>query len=93
MLEEIRKKALKIKDKQQAMGENLDKIDNVINFLSDEQCFYKIDIYSAVPLLLYLGVKEEDVKDVYFDLIKPDNYKLNNLVRPAIDIEDIQKNK
>lgn len=66
--------------------EDYKKINLVNNLLKDDKCFFNIPIEIAIPILLYLGVKEENVKDVYFELISYKNFSENNIVRRAIDI-------
>lgn len=62
------------------------KINLVNNFLKDDKCFFNIPIETAISILLYLGIKEEEVKDVYFELISYQNFSENDIVRRAIDI-------
>ena len=69
-------KQLALEKKQQLIliGEKLDKIDNILAFLEDNMCFFKVDINLSISILLYLGIPEDKVKDVYFQLISIENY-------------------
>lgn len=39
--------------------------------LEDKQCFLKIDIETSYAILRELNVKEEDLKNIYLNLIDP----------------------
>lgn len=81
----IRDLALKKKNELMTKGEDLKKINNIITFLQDDMCFFKTDIYTSIPILLYLGVGEDEVKDVYFELMSIDNYKKGPDIRTIIE--------
>ena len=82
----IKELALVKKEELKNNGENLDKINNILDFLEDEMCFFKVDINLSIPILLYIGIKEDDVVDVYFKLISAVNYKEKCQVRKGIEI-------
>lgn len=84
-IDNIRKLALEKKEKLKLSGENLEKIDLIICFLSDDLCFFKVDINLSIPILLYLGISKETVKDIYFQLISSNNYKKEYEVRTIIE--------
>ena len=83
-IEKIRKLALSKRQILEQNGEDLSKVNNVLSFLKDDMCFFKVDINLSIPILLYLGVKEEEVKDVYFQLISANNFKREYDVRKII---------
>ena len=41
--------------------------------LDDKQCFFKMDIETSYALLRELNVPEENIKNIYFNLIDPSN--------------------
>lgn len=84
-IKEIRNLAVEKREQILQAGENTEKIDNVINFLKDDMCFFKINIDISVPILLYLGISEEKVEEVFFDLIDFKNFN-SDKVRLAIDV-------
>lgn len=83
-IKEVRKYALRKKEILKKNNDDLDRINNIIAFLSDDMCFFKVDINLSIPILVYLGISEENVKDVYFQLISPVNYKGEYKVRKII---------
>lgn len=42
--------------------------------LDDEKCFFKMSIEQAYAILRDLGFKEEDLKDIYMELIDSKNF-------------------
>lgn len=42
--------------------------------LSDEKCFFKMSIEQAYAVLRDLGLREEDLKDIYSELIDIKNF-------------------
>lgn len=83
-INDLKKLALLKKEQFKNNSDELKKIDNVIDFLSDEMCFFKVDINLSIPILLYLGITEENVKDVYFELISSKNFKKEYDVRRCV---------
>ena len=83
-IDKIRNIALLKKQVLEHCCEDLSKINNILSFLSDDMCFFKVDINISIPILLYLGVKEDEVKDVYFQLISVNNYKMDCDVRTIV---------
>ena len=84
-IKEIRNLSVEKREQILQAGENTEKIDNVINFLKDDMCFFEINIDISVPILLYLGISEEKVEEVFFDLIDFKNFN-SDKVRLAIDV-------
>ncbi len=41
--------------------------------LNDDKCFFKMEIKYAYSILRDLGIKEQDLKKVYMELINPKN--------------------
>lgn len=46
----------------------------ISNILSNDKCFFEMDIDTAYSLLKDLKVKEEDIPKIYLELIKIENY-------------------
>lgn len=83
-IDELRTLALAKRMEFERAGEDLGKINRVITFLSDDMCFLKVSINISIPMLLYLGVSLENVKDVYAELINAKNFKTECSVRKII---------
>ena len=83
-INKIREIAFNKRAELEKQGEDLKKITSVISLLSDDMCFFKININMAIPILLYLGISEQDVKDVYFQLIDASNFVKEPIVRKII---------
>ena len=83
-INKIREIAFNKRVELEKQGEDLKKINSVISLLSDDMCFFKININMAIPILLYLGISEQDVKDVYFQLIDASNFVKEPIVRKII---------
>lgn len=81
---ELKKIALLKKEQNSNNLVELEKINNIISMLNDDMCFFKIDINLAIPILLYLGISEDIVKNVYFELISSKNFKTECEVRKCI---------
>ena len=80
-INELKKLALVKKEELIKNNENLSKINNILMFLEDDMCFFKVNINISIPILLYLGISEDSVKDIYFQLISAKNYKKDCTVR------------
>ena len=85
-IDDVRNLALLKKEELIKSGEKIDKINTAIDLLKDDMCFFKVDINIMIPVLLYIGIAEENVKNVYFSLIDYKNYQSSNKVRNAIDM-------
>lgn len=48
--------------------------DRISFILSDDAAFFNMDMETAIYILAYLGIPEEEIKDTYFRLISPDNF-------------------
>ena len=84
-ISKLRQLAIAKKEELENKNESLDKINNIIDFLEDDMCFFKLNINLSVPILLYLGISEKDVKNVYFEIISPNNFRKEPEVRRGID--------
>ncbi len=84
-LEDIRNLVIK-KEKSVTTDEEQKKINLIKEFLKDDKCFFNIPIETAIAILYFLGIKEENIKEVYFNLISYENFSKNNIVRNAVDI-------
>ena len=51
-----------------------EKYTTISNILSNDNCFFEMDIDTAYKVLRDLRVKEEDIKQFYLELIKIENY-------------------
>lgn len=80
----IRNLAKTKKEQLKKNGDDLRKINNILNLLKDDMCFFKIDINLSIPILLYIGISEDKVRDIYFKLISADNYKREYDIRKMI---------
>ena len=49
----------------------------VEKLLKDKGCFFKINIETAIGILDFLGVNENEILNFYSELISPSNYKKN----------------
>lgn len=83
-INKIRELASNKRIEMEKLGNDLKKIDSIIQLLSDDMCFFKISINLAIPVLLYLGISEQQVRDVYFQLINSKNFKKEFQVRKII---------
>jgi len=90
-IDDIRRLAYNKKEELINKEENTEKIDIAIDILRDDMCFFNIDINVMVPILLYVGVEEKDVKNVYFNLISFNNFKKKNIIRNAIDLDEVKR--
>lgn len=93
MIEELKKMAKEKKEKIIASG-NLDEIHRIElaeRFLSDPQCFFKVRIDVSIPILVYIGIPENQVKDVYFKLISPENNLMDDQNYVYVNIDDVKK--
>lgn len=84
-INDIRKLAIEKKERLMLNDESVDMIDSVLAFLSDDMCFFKVDINLSIPILLYLGIREDNVKEVYFQLLDSKNFKKECEVRTIIE--------
>lgn len=46
----------------------------ISNILKNDNCFFEMDIDTAYQILEDLNVKKEDIRKVYLDLIKIENF-------------------
>ena len=53
--------------------ENLKKYKLIQEILSDDKCFFKMEIEYAYSILRDLGIEEKDLKNVYMKLIDSNN--------------------
>lgn len=71
-------KFLKLKElleskKDKLVLDNLDqeKIKNIEFLFKDDNIFFKIEAQTAIGILEFLGIKENEIMDYYFELISP----------------------
>lgn len=66
--------------KEQEIKENFDnskdieKIKLIREFLEVDNCFFKVSANEALNILLFLGIKKENLRESYLKLISFDNY-------------------
>lgn len=85
-IDDVRNLANIKKNQLISIGESTDKINIAIELLKDDMCFFKVDINIMIPILIYIGISEEKVKDVYFDLISIKNFNSNYKIRNGIEM-------
>ena len=54
--------------------EDMEKISVIEELLLDESCFFKMDIETAIGILDFLGVSEDNIMDYYYSLISFENF-------------------
>ena len=67
--------------------QQLRKIKNLQKALEDDQCFFKIDIDTAISILYYLGIEKSELMNYYKKLIAPSQYKVSKGLYDLIDEE------
>ncbi len=70
MLEKLRLCNEKLIQYYENDEENLKKQKLIQKILSDSQCFFRMNIQYAYAILRDLQIKEEDLKQIYLELIK-----------------------
>ena len=75
------------KEKKLTSNEERKQINIIKEFIKIPNCFFNIPIESAVGMLDFLGVPEEQIQDLYFELISPNNYQTLNGTRLTISKE------
>ena len=70
--------------------ENIELIESL--FELGPTCFFKVDQTAAIGILYYLGIPDEEIESVYFDLISPENYK-NNATKIRYTLNEKQFDK
>ncbi|MDD6223577.1 MAG: hypothetical protein PUB18_01070 [bacterium] len=51
-----------------------EKCEVIKGLLSDPNCFFKISFETAIGIMNFLGVEENEILNLYSDLTSPDNY-------------------
>lgn len=72
-----------LKDKNKDFTKN----EKIKEFLEDESCFFKIDKTKALRILQYVGVKQDQLENVYEKLTTPNKY-YDLVNKGIIDIDD-----
>lgn len=52
-----------------------EKIDTLKDLLQDDNIFFKLDLDTAVGILSFLGVPNENIVNLYYEIISIKNYK------------------
>lgn len=82
---------LLIKKKNKLTTDEDEKKYNIVEtLLKDKGCFFKMNPETAIGILEFLEVKEEDMLEFYYDLISPSSYK-ENIPSERIIMGDIAK--
>lgn len=55
-------------------SELLNKYQLIAKILSEDDCFFKMDIKTSYAILKDLGIKDDNIKEVYSNLIDINNY-------------------
>ena len=65
----------KLRNQCKSLMENdKEKYQTIYNILSNDNCFFEMDIDTAYSILKELKVADEDIKKIYLHLIKIENY-------------------
>lgn len=75
------------KDKNNTDINMKEKIDNLKLIFNDNALFFKLDMETAVGILDFLGIEEDKILDVYFQLISPNLYQENFKIYTTISKE------
>ena len=54
--------------------EDEEKVKVIKGLFLNENCFFDLEMTVALNILLFLGIKKEDLIDYYHELISPENY-------------------
>ena len=73
MLEKLKMLNNKLIELNVNNAENLKKYELIQKILSDDKCFFKMEIEYAYAILRDLGIEESDLKKVYMELIDVKN--------------------
>lgn len=82
---EYLKKLVTIKEKEITSAEEKKKIELIKRILKNKNCFFQIKMESAIGILYFLGVPEEELLDFYTKLISPENYPSIIEVRKIVE--------
>lgn len=63
--------------------EDREKCDIIRTVLSNQDSFFNLEAPTVIGMLEYLGVEKDNIMDIYFALISPENYK-KRVPRPRI---------
>lgn len=66
---------LKKKEKNISDINDKEKIDTLKDLLQDDNIFFKLDLDTAVGILSFLGVPNENIVNLYYEIISIKNYK------------------
>ena len=82
-IEELR---VRLQGKRPDSKEDEEKIDCLRVLFSDDNIFFRIDMDTALGILDYLGIDEDELLDYYFALISSENYL--KMSRNYVSIKD-----
>lgn len=63
---------IKEKESKISSSDDKEKLQLVKDTLSVPNCFFKMDISTAIGIMSFLGVPEDKMESLYFSLIAPD---------------------
>ncbi len=68
-----------LEEKEKTITTDLDKekIENLKFILKEDDAFFKLDLETSLGILSYLGIKEDKLKELYFELVSPNEF-MNN---------------
>ena len=72
-IEEL-KELLKSKEKEAITYLDKEKINNIKFLLEQEDIFFKLETPTALGILEFLGIKEEEIREYYLSLISIENF-------------------
>lgn len=78
------KEKLDEKKKQVITEKDKIKISNLEVLLNDESIFFKLDIQTALGILMFLDIPQEHLLETYNYLVSPENFKKS---REGIEIQ------
>ncbi len=78
----------KLVDKKEKMAnaEELEQLNLIKTILKNPNCFFDIDMELAFNILSFLGIENDLIADIYYELISPSNFNKGISVRTGIDI-------
>lgn len=69
------KELIEMKEKEIKTFEDTEKMEVVKQLMQQENIFFCISTETAIGILEFLGVGEDEMLSLYYDLISPENYK------------------
>lgn len=77
-IEYIRMKFIEKDNMINKTEDDIEKLENLRILLNSDDIFFSLDSDTALGILSYLGIEDENLKKAYFDLISLEEFKKNN---------------